>query len=149
MKASHRNGPHDAPDFHTGREEADMKAADHFSEMVMRLIAANAATPHITASLIADQALTELDPNGEADPIFRAACHAQFRNMATEILEAVIEGTTASASELFQTHLLSSGDDHSPSRPAASDDHHGAGRNSDRGREGNGVADWRANCRAD
>jgi hypothetical protein len=126
-----------------------MKAADHFSEMVMRLIAANAATPHIAASLIADQALTELDPNGEADPIFRAACHAQFRIMATEVLEAVIVGTAAGASELFQTHLLSSGDDHSPLPSHASDDSHGAGRNSDRGREGNGVADWRANHRAD
>ena len=126
-----------------------MKAADHFSEMVMRLIAANAATPHITAGLIADQALTELDPNGEADPIFRAACHAQLRNMATEILEAVIDGATASASELFQTHLLSSGDDNSPSHTAASDDCHGAGRNRDLGCEGNGVAEWRANRRAD
>jgi len=65
--------------------------------LVARLIDESGAVPSLTAELIADEAMLLADPNGAAEALVKAAAHAQFQQIAAEILDCRFGGKSARA----------------------------------------------------
>ncbi len=56
-------------------------------KLIERLIDECDAVPSLTAAMIADEAMLLADPDGLTEALIRVAAHAQFQQIAAEILD--------------------------------------------------------------
>ena len=66
-------------------------------KLVERLIDESDAVPSLTAAMIADEAMLLADPDGSTEALVRVAAHAQFQQIAAEILDRRFGAKGASA----------------------------------------------------